>query len=42
LASNGFRAGGQQAPSDFNLGTNQELEPGIGGVRDEFKNREKM
>jgi len=40
LASNGFRAGGQQAPSDLNLCPNHE--PGIAGVRDEFKNREEM
>jgi len=42
LASNGFCAGGQQAPSDLNLCANHEPEPGIGGVRDEFKNREEM
>jgi uncharacterized small protein (DUF1192 family) len=42
LASNGFCAGGQQAPSDLNLCKNHELESRIGVVRDELKNKEEM
>ncbi len=42
MASNGFCAGGQQAPSDLNLCTNHEPESKIGIVRDELKNREEM